>query len=103
MPFDPIPQPSIGLSLLKAVLAPLNISTKICYLSLRFAELVGTSLYDWITAESAPSDLIGEWVFASELFHPDQFDEHGYIEDVLRRGLPAHRPSVGSPGHNGQL
>ena len=51
MPFDSPFQPSIGLSLLKAALAPLAIPVQILYLTLRFAERIGTSTY----AEMAPT------------------------------------------------
>jgi len=89
MPFDSgVLQPSIGLGLLKAGLTPLNISTRILYFSLRFAELIGTSLYDRIAAGCS---LVGEWLFAGALFDFASLGAEGYIEDVLRERSPAQK------------
>ena len=72
MPFDSPFQPSIGLSLLKAALAPLAIPVQILYLTLRFAERIGTSTYaEIVRLTSSVRDLAGDWVFAAALFDPD--------------------------------
>jgi ribosomal peptide maturation radical SAM protein 1 len=80
MPFGPLLQPSLGLSLLKAGLG--EPGARIEYLTLAFADLVGTELYRWITTE-APSDwVIGDWIFAGALY-----GESGgeiYLDRVVR-------------------
>lgn len=85
MPFGPLFQPSIGLSLLKETIAPLKLSTKILYLTMRLAERIGTSLYNRIANGEPYGDLVGEWIFANALFGDDQLDASAYIGDVLRR------------------
>ena len=72
MPFDLPFQPSIGLSLLKAALAPLAIPVQILYLTLRFAERIGTSRYaEIVRLTSSVRDLAGDWVFATGALRPD--------------------------------
>jgi len=94
MPFSNLFTPALGLSLLKASLAPLNISTKIQYFTLQFAERVGSSIH-LILGVGLPypgfsfdfcENLIGEWLFARALFGPDRLDETGYL-DYLRGRL----------------
>jgi ribosomal peptide maturation radical SAM protein 1 len=90
MPFDSPFQPSIGLSLLKAALAPLAIPVQILYLTLRFAERIGTSTYaEIVRLTSSVRDLAGDWVFAAALFDSTRLDEAAYVNDILRRGWPA--------------
>ena len=90
MPFDSPFQPSIGLSLLKAALAPLAIPVQILYLTLRFAERIGTSTYaEIVRLTSSVRDLAGDWVFAAALFNSTRLDEAAYVNDILRRGWPA--------------
>jgi ribosomal peptide maturation radical SAM protein 1 len=92
MPFGPL-LPSIGLGLLKASLASLNISTKVCYFTLRFAQEVGGSFYTEITDGRNVSicDLVGEWIFAEALFDSTPDNVENFIEDVLRGRSPAHK------------
>jgi len=87
MPFGPLFLPSIGLSLLKAALVPLGISSKILYFTFRFAQLIGVPLYTQISDAQKPPivDLVGEWIFNDALFDPTSLDVEGYIENVLRK------------------
>lgn len=95
MPFGPLFQPSFGLSLLKAALAPLDLTTQVHYFTLRFAELIGASLYaricnpGGVASPFSNVDLIGEWIFSEALFGAERLDRDGYIENVLRRRLRA--------------
>ena len=60
------------------------------YLTLRFAERIGTSRYaEIVRLTSSVRDLAGDWVFAAALFDPTLLDEAAYVNDVLRRGWPA--------------
>ncbi|MEQ8999718.1 MAG: RiPP maturation radical SAM C-methyltransferase [Coleofasciculus sp. B1-GNL1-01] len=93
MPFGPL-LPSIGLGLLKASLAPANLSTKVCYFTLRFAQQIGISRYNETTSgEVSVCDLVGEWVFSDALFDSRVQDVENFIEDVLRGRSPTHRGS----------
>jgi ribosomal peptide maturation radical SAM protein 1 len=93
MPFSNLYTPSLGLSLLKASLAPLSISSKVQYFTLQFAEQVGSSIH-LILGVGLPypgfsfdfcENLIGEWLFAGALFGPDSLDTLGYIEHLRGR------------------
>ncbi|MBD2775612.1 RiPP maturation radical SAM C-methyltransferase [Iningainema tapete] len=89
MPFGPLFLPSIGLGLLKAGLTSRSIHAKILYLTLKFASLIGISLYEQISkGRPAIYDLLGEWLFSGALF--DSTNVEGYINDVLRGREPAH-------------
>lgn len=84
MPFGSVRFPSIGLSLLKASIK--DVSPKILYFTLVFAERMGIDSYDWISAgEPRVTSAVGEWIFSSALFEnaPDRA-EH-YLDEVLRR------------------
>ena len=96
MPFGPLLQPSIGLSLLKSSLISLDITTQIRYFSLQFADCIGSSLYAHL-ASGYPSvtDLVGEWLFARALFGADKIDDDAYIEDVLHGRSSDH--SINKP------
>lgn len=84
MPFGPMHTPSIGLSLIKASLEANGISTQIRYFSVDYARIIGVRDYDLLSGGNAsPEDLIGEWIFAGEVFDCAHLDEQGYVENVL--------------------
>jgi ribosomal peptide maturation radical SAM protein 1 len=88
MPFGPLLNPSLGLSLLKASLGELR--ARIDYLTLPFADLIGADLYQWITL-GAPSEwLLGDWIFAGALYGDSR--EDGYLDRVIR-GHGPHPPA----------
>lgn len=96
MPFGPLAQPSIGLSLLKAAVRRHQIDADILYLTLPFAELIGPSLYMQI-ANGIPSvvDLVGEWLFSRALFGTG---DDAYIDEVLYGRMAAHAKGwLGAP------
>lgn len=88
MPFAQYKQPSIGLSLLKAELGQKGFPARVLYPNLRFAQKIGSELYERITTWY-PADLLGDWLFSLALFGSSRDDE-GYVEQVLRGGNPAH-------------
>ncbi|MEW6228895.1 MAG: RiPP maturation radical SAM C-methyltransferase, partial [Bacillota bacterium] len=91
MPFGPLFQPSMGLSLLKPAIAQLGVTTKLLYFTFRFAELIGASSYLQISeGQPASYDLVGEWIFSAALFGNASSDAEGYIEEVLGKHLAAH-------------
>lgn len=95
MPFGPLLQPSIGLSLLRGSLAGTkhNISVGIRYLTLPFGAKLGLDLYQMIH-EGAPGtpDLVGEWLFSEALFgNHHTGDVEGYVQTVLLGRSKDHR------------
>ena len=85
MPFGPVLQPAIGVSLLKAQLK--DVPAKILYFSLPFAERIGMSLYNWI-AVRVPSVIcaVGEWTFSGALFGSNPLRAKKYLNRILRHG-----------------
>ncbi len=68
LPFGPIRQPSIGLTLLRQVLIDIGQSAEIAYLKLPFANLVSTEFYNK-TVDHYPDNLLfcGDWLFSQSL------------------------------------
>jgi ribosomal peptide maturation radical SAM protein 1 len=93
MPFGPLLLPSIGLSLLREMLARQGIATRIRYLTLAYSKLVGPNVYSQI-ANGKPTTchLTGEWIFSSALFDQSQEQEQAYVEDILRAGVSPCNP-----------
>ena len=85
MPFGPEMSPSLGLSLLKASLAPGGTSVGVLYFTLAFAELLGERLYTKIATDGTRSirELAGEWVFREALFGPDPAADERWEREVL--------------------
>lgn len=85
MPFGPEMAPSLGLSLLKAGLAPLGVSCRVLYLTLGFAERLGVGPYTRIATDGSRSirELAGEQVFREALFGPDPHADARWERDVL--------------------
>ena len=86
MPFGPQTiQPSLALSLLKAEVAPLGISSRVLYFTLKFAQRIGLRLYaDVAYTEPTIHGFVGDWVFNAALFESLDHDEDGYVNDILR-------------------
>lgn len=92
MPWGPLLQPSLGLSLLKSAFEHTDVSVATRYFTLPFAARIGVDLYQEIS-HGAPGtpDLFGEWLFSESLFgqHDVKVIEQ-YIQDVLLGGSKAH-------------
>jgi ribosomal peptide maturation radical SAM protein 1 len=67
VPYYSVRRPSIALGLLKAGLTNNGISSKVVYANLKFAEMIGGGVYDFIDAYSI-EDLLGEWTFSKKAF-----------------------------------
>lgn len=78
MPFGPLLQPSLGLSLLKAGLGG---GARIEYLTLPFADLVGADFYQWVANEIPAEWVLGDWIFAGALFGDTEDDR--YLTEVV--------------------
>jgi ribosomal peptide maturation radical SAM protein 1 len=84
-PFHLPSWPAISVSLLKAVLAQESIPCDVLYLNIRFAEFVGPAFYAAV-GEHEPnySALVGEWIFAGDLFGDCAPHPQRYVDEVLR-------------------
>jgi ribosomal peptide maturation radical SAM protein 1 len=85
MPFAAVERPSLALSLLEPALANMQIATEIRYLNFDFASHIGRSRYDEIT-NSDPTCLIGEWIFADDLFEDKLPPPLEYFSNVVAGG-----------------
>lgn len=101
MPFGPLLRPSIGLGLLQASLKLPGVKVKTLFLTFKFAEKIGTELYNQISAGYPDTTtLLGEWIFARYLFRSEIPDAESYIENVLRSDPNVYRKlehAVGTP------
>lgn len=71
MPFLTLRRPHLGVGLLKAGLAQVGVDCDVLYFNYRFADLIGTGVYERI-AEDAPTHyMAGEFVFTPALFGED--------------------------------
>lgn len=86
MPVSTRERPSIGLSLLKAALLRDGITCEVKYFNLRFAELVGEAYHDQIV-DSISYPLLGEWIFAEDLFGDRIPAPEAYFTNVLDPGM----------------
>jgi ribosomal peptide maturation radical SAM protein 1 len=82
-PFHQLFIPAIGVSLLKAALARIDVSCDVLYLNLKFAERIGAKLYTRIAVGGRHPALVGEWIFAGDLFGDAAPDPQRYLDDVL--------------------
>jgi ribosomal peptide maturation radical SAM protein 1 len=89
MPFGNVFSPALGISLLRDELRLQGFCCDIQYLQLQFANSIGIGLYNQI-AESFPSLLIGEWLFAHHLFENGQADPHEFLETIVFQYTAAH-------------
>jgi ribosomal peptide maturation radical SAM protein 1 len=81
-PFHFLDRPALGVSLLQAALTRDGIPCEILYLNLRFADFAGEELYTAIT-ESRYQAMLGEWVFAGDLFGDRAPDPQRYLDEIL--------------------
>jgi ribosomal peptide maturation radical SAM protein 1 len=95
MPFADLRTPALGLSMLKQVAAPLDVTTEVLYLDLLLGKRIGIGLYDAIM--QLPHYLLaGEWFFSEALLGSDM-DARGYLEKVLRRRKSPYGDPVTPP------
>jgi ribosomal peptide maturation radical SAM protein 1 len=84
MPFGFLNTPSIGITLLKQILDPLDIPTKLLYFTFHFAKMIGVNSYLQIFNQSNPRNFLGDWIFSKTLFKKSEIDEEEYIDEILR-------------------
>jgi ribosomal peptide maturation radical SAM protein 1 len=85
MPFGPVFSPSIGLSLLQAELAAQQLTARVHYFTIPFAEAIGQAFYSGIAEDGRPAmeDLAGEWLFSKAVFDTTTADEARYVKELL--------------------
>ncbi len=86
MPFASAGFPVLGVSLLQAGLRRENIPCDLHYLNLTYAAHVGLERYHWL-AESPQMSMMGEWVFARELFGDRLRPDSEYRQEILFKRL----------------
>lgn len=86
MPFGPLLEPSLGLSLLRAAVSSQAAQVRILYCTLAFANRIGPELYLKIAnGEPSTCHLLGEWLFADAVF-PEYEAPGSYVSAILRAG-----------------
>jgi hypothetical protein len=92
MPFVSLPRPSLGLGILKAVLAGQGLAARVEYANLRWAHQVGLEAYAVVNSYPAPL-LLGEWVFSGSVFPDFEPDHDAFLNslDPVRGGLISSR------------
>jgi ribosomal peptide maturation radical SAM protein 1 len=99
MPFGPLLQPSLALSLLRDVTAATGARVRVEYLNIDFAVRLGAESYVRLAeGEPSPSVLAGEWVFAGALFPEAAEDAEAYLGKVLAGALDVGVLRAGSFG-----
>lgn len=84
-PYHPLTAPALGVSLLKAELARLAVSVDLRYLNLDLAELTGRELYGQLVRNARA--LVGDWLFAEDLFGDRAPEPQPFVDRVLRAEL----------------
>jgi ribosomal peptide maturation radical SAM protein 1 len=84
MPFVDLYRPSLGLSLLKSILARDGVESRILYGSLTLARSIGLRDYSWITDSNRfwSHVMLGEYVYAGTAF-PDRAPNESAMLDLL--------------------
>jgi ribosomal peptide maturation radical SAM protein 1 len=88
MPFADIERPAIGVSLLAAAAHDAGWSAAIEYCNIDFAERVGADLYRTVADGLAPDILLGEWIFADDVFGDRIPPPEEYLQQVLSGSAP---------------
>jgi len=85
MPFGPVFNPSLGLSLLQAGLARHRISSRVRYFTIDFAERIGQNFYCDVAYDNGPpvEYLTGDWIFSAAVKNAGSADDDAYVDDIL--------------------
>ena len=86
MPFASVVRPALGVSLLKATLREAGHECDVVYPNIAFANLLGLKTYEKIAVDLPHPFLVGEWVFAEELFGATARPKAGYIDALQEQG-----------------
>lgn len=83
-PFRSIVRPALGVSQMQSVLRATDIRSRILYLNLAFADIVGAHLHERIAARYQLA--LGDFMFSCVVFERPPEDAERYVDDVFLRG-----------------
>ena len=89
MPFGGCLTPSLGISLLRQEIIRKGHACELRYLNLPYAARIGVDLYGYL-ANSFPTILLGEWLFAKALFGDEFSDPEAYVTEILHEYVRQH-------------
>ena len=84
MPFGAI-RPAIGLGLLKSHLERIGVASRVLYLNMRFARVLGSADYNYLAQHAPSQSLAGEWVFARGAFGQRDEADWEYLQAFSSR------------------
>lgn len=90
MPFADAGRPAMGVSLLIAELRRAGYSAQAVYFNLELAAAMGLGPYQRVASEFAPNLLLGEWMFADDLFGGDIPAAADYLDDIFLEMAGSH-------------
>lgn len=93
MPFASI-RPNLGVSLLKAHLARIDVHARVQYLSMRFAERVGEAVYHAVAETVSSESLAGDWVFRACLSGAHERSDDAYLTEFVQDHSLSENPHV---------
>jgi ribosomal peptide maturation radical SAM protein 1 len=88
MPFADTERPAIGVSLLQAAVRDAGYASAIEYCNIVFADEIGAELYSVVASGFTPDMLVGEWLFADEVFGDRIPPPEAFVEQVLASRAP---------------
>jgi ribosomal peptide maturation radical SAM protein 1 len=88
MPFADVGRPAIGVSLLQAAVTDAGHSSAIEYCNMALADGLGLDLYRVISEGFSPDMLVGEWLFAHDVFGDRIAAPDAFVEHILARNAP---------------
>ena len=84
MPVGDVKRPSLGLSLLQAILTRGCVSCKLDYANLRFLAMAGAESLRLLGSTRA-EDILAEWLFADVAFPEFKVDDERFLERLIAR------------------
>lgn len=88
MPFADVGRPAIGVSLLHAAATSAGYSAAVEYCNLALADELGVELYGAFSNGFTPDLLVGEWLFADDVFADAIPAAEEYVEQILGANAP---------------
>lgn len=83
MPFADAGRPSMGVSLLAAEVEAAGYSAEILYFNLDLASEMGLATYQRVASSFLPNMLLGEWIFADDVFVAEIPGPDEYLADIF--------------------
>jgi ribosomal peptide maturation radical SAM protein 1 len=83
VPFADVGRPAMGVGLLIAEAREAGHTAEALYVNMDFAAKIGLAPYQRIASSFPPNLLIGEWIFADDVFGADVAAPEDYLRDIL--------------------